>query len=239
MGLHRAFVIGPATVVLCTAACVHVTDRVAGTESLIVSVSDSVPAADGATLVQVMITLNKDPSDPRGIVSLNTTAGSFADSGHAQPSSITLIADTSGSALALLRAPHDTGVAILTALSNGEARRTTVHFVEAFPESIEIELPRSAVPDTLGGPVTIIASLIRAYGTPSTGREVVFSANTQSDTGPPAGQFGIVPRSDSLGRLMVNYFPGPAAPETVFVVAKTLKATGDSVAAQARLILTP
>jgi hypothetical protein len=142
--------------------------------------------ADGASLT--VVTVLSDPLTPaeRRSISLTTTAGVFTSSGTA---AATLLPDSDGSAVALLRAPIDSTIALVTATVNGVTGSRRITFRRAQPERVDVLPEQFALKAGVTNELNVTAVLSRTVGMPSPGVLVTFSASDTSAKRAPLGRF--------------------------------------------------
>lgn len=176
--------------------------------------------ADGASLLLVGVTIDTTglPADER-IVTLNTTAGVFKASGSGVAS---VTPDATGSAIALLRAPTDSTLALVTATVGKEAVLRTVTFHRALPDRVEVVPAQLAVGAGTGHQLALTIYLQRAVGTPSPGAHVMLHSAGPSPADSAPGVF--LPAeltSDATGMLHATF----ATRDTSYRGPVTLRAT--------------
>ena len=98
------------------------------------SASSRVALADGATVISILTTVDAQRRPSPYTVVLTTTAGSFL--GGASALTITVAANDSGLARALLRVPIDSSIAIITGTSGGVTRSIELAFNPAPPTAV-------------------------------------------------------------------------------------------------------
>jgi hypothetical protein len=124
----------------------------------------------------------------------------------------------------LLRAPSDSTRALITAAAGGVVRSRSITFRRAQPDFIQI------VPEALSlkaGPtnqLTLTAILRRAYGAPSPGIRVVFSATDTTPERRPRGRFTTPAPSDEKGTVTVKF----TTPDTLYKGPLLIRAVTDT-----------
>ena len=154
------------------------------------SASSRVALADGATVISILTTVDAQRRPSPYTVVLTTTAGSFL--GGASALTITVAANDSGLARALLRVPIDSSIAIITGTSGGVTRSIELAFNPAPPTAVLLS-GDFAVKAGVTNSAAFTALLLRNLGTPSPGAVVRFSADIPGSSGGTFGQFS--PRS--------------------------------------------
>jgi hypothetical protein len=148
------------------------------------TVSPPVVPADGAsvTTVTAQVDLTAVPSVKQ--VVFTTTLGTFGGG-----ATVTVPADATGTARAQLRAPADSGTAIVTATAGGVTRALLVAFDLAPPTRLELTAEKLALPAGIANTVKLTATPLRTVGSPSPGTFVTFSADTVGGHGGGFGRF--------------------------------------------------
>lgn len=142
--------------------------------------------ADGASTIVIRVIVDTTLTVAKRVVSLATTGGSFASTGAA---TATLAPDATGAAMALLRAPGDSAVALLTATVDGVAVTRFLTFRKALPERVEVIPAQFILVAGRTRELAIAATLRRGFGAPSPGLPVRFDAVAMADTLSPIGVF--------------------------------------------------
>lgn len=243
----RRNVVGSGVMVLVLAAGGCRQDKVVGPRSgsLLASLAvspDSTPA-DGATTLKVTARLASDAPANQRIVSFSTTAGAFlvpTSSGVTASGQFVAVADDSGIATALLRAPSEPGLAILRATSGGSVKIDSVRFFTAYPEFVLVDADSFVVhSDTVNPPtVRVTARLRRTIGRVSSGISVRFTIAAPGGADP--GQ--IVPDVviDTSGNAEARYSPrGTAYRGPVTITASVVTAAGTVSGATTVTVLKP
>lgn len=157
-------------------------------------------AADGATVITLDATVPDSATGDRRRVTFTTTAGTFI--GSATPGSVAVDADVNGRAIALLRAPTDSGTTIVRASAGGTVLQNDLLFVEALADRIDIEANTYGIAAALGAKITITAFLQRRVGTVS--KSVFPEFRAQRLDGSTIGQFG-APRTTTAGQVNIDF----------------------------------
>jgi hypothetical protein len=168
------------------------------------AVAASAPA-DGATLTAITASIPADARADRRTVAFSTTAGTFE--GATREASVA--ADSSGQAVARLRAPLDTGEATVRVTAGGVTRVVTVRFDRAFPDTVLLDANPFGVRADAAHAVIVTATLRRGVGRPSRLTPVTFTATAPA--GGEVGRFGPATLSDSTGVVTVRFTPGVTA----------------------------
>jgi hypothetical protein len=149
------------------------------------SASPSSAPADGASTTIVTAQVNTAAVPSVREVQFTTTLGTFPGG----TTTITVPVDATGTARAQLRAPADTGSAIVTARAGGATRTMVVTYVPAPPTRLELVADAFVLPAGLARSVNVTATPLRNVGSPSPGTLVTFSADTVGGSGGGFGQF--------------------------------------------------
>jgi hypothetical protein len=160
--------------------------------------------ADGATVVQVTGTVDRDTrGDARKLI-FTTGAGAFTDGGE---KTVTVAVDENGVATVGLRAPTDSGVVRVRVSAGAAERVDSVLFTRAAPEQVLVEPEKFAVSAGLLHEIRVTAQLRRGLGVVTPGTAVAFRAFKEG-TQEEIGQFGVATLSDTAGVVTVRYTPG-------------------------------
>lgn len=163
--------------------------------------ADSLPADEASTVLVRAVLRRESTLAPRE-VTFETSAGTFAGG---TGSSITVRADSTGTALALLRAPLEIGSALVRARAGVTTLQGTLRFVRALPQSLVLSADSFKVAANPGRPFKVRASLRRSPGRVTPGATVTFTA---ADTlGVPVGWFAGA-TEPAAGQVEVSYTPG-------------------------------
>jgi hypothetical protein len=177
--------------------------------------SSATGLADSASVITLTATLDRSGLAPGTTVTFTTTLGSllpFTAMGGSS-STVTAMSDTSGAVVAQLRAPHDTGTALLTATSGNITRTLTIFFGVASATSLQVLPMQPGLKSGASNSVPITVTLLRKSGSPTPRGMVHFYASL--------GQFS----ADSLvaagSSVTVSYTAG----DTTYVGPVTIRAT--------------
>lgn len=135
-----------------------------------VSTSSNVVPADGETILQVVAQVAAGLQSNQREVSFTTSIGSFVKSGN---QTATETAGLDQRAVVDLKASPTIGTARVTATVNGVRAETTMAFVAALPQRVEVVVPVSIKANE---EVTVTAKLFRTPGNVSRDRVVTFTA---------------------------------------------------------------
>lgn len=173
-----------------------------GVLSLAVSTREA--PADGATVLMVSGTVDRDTRGEARKLIFTTSAGTFTDGGT---KAATVAADENGVARLGLRAPIDAGL-VRVRVSAGSAERVdSVLFTRAMPEQVLVEPEKFALVAGIKNELRVTANLRRTPGTVTPLTPVSFSAY-RDGTSDEVGQFGIATLSDTSGQAGVRYTAG-------------------------------
>ncbi|HTD59261.1 MAG TPA: hypothetical protein VK679_01350 [Gemmatimonadaceae bacterium] len=182
------------------------------------TVADSTPPADGATLTKVSASLDNSGYLELGAVTFTATSGGFVplatdSAGTPVPTASLKVGVDSAtqSATALLQSPSIPGPATVSASAGQAILQRTITFGTAYPDTILlvpsslILLSDTAHVDSTSDSVrlTIAGQLVRTLGHVSRGQFVTLA---DADTmGVSRGLFDNATPSDSLGNFVVHY----------------------------------
>lgn len=190
--------------------------------------------ADAATTIRIEAKIDTSLKGDARVVKFSTTAGTFADN----KSEVTVRADGEGRAIAVLRAPADTGTALVTAVAGPTALRKEVKFVAVRAERIDVDVSQFALEAAAGKDVVVTATLRRGTGSPTPGALVTFTArDTLQRT---IGQFSNAPPSNASGVVTTRYSVGPTTYRGAVTITATTQRDGtatDGVATGSTSIL--
>ena len=187
--------------------------KVEGT--LLVTIPDT-GTADRASLVRLDATLDSTVARDKRQVVFTTTAGSFAGQ-----TTVTVPADSLGTAHAFLTPPADSTRAFVTATSPTASRTKEITFRRARADAIELVADAFAVDSGLVNSVRLTATLRRIVGLPSPGLTVTFRA--ERPEGAEIGQLSTRSTvTDAQGNASVRFSIGNLSYHgPVIVVATT------------------
>ena len=184
-------------------------------------------SADGATQVRLIASMPAAAPTYNRSVTFTTTTGSFAQSsGTGNVTSATV--DSTGTALVLLTAPRDSGLAVIAAFDGSNVAEDTVQFNRALPDTVEVDIDRFALKATPTDVATITLTLRRNTGKTSPGTPVTLRALAADGT--DLGLFGGISGSDTSGQIVVRYTASETNYRgTVTIVARAPKSGGGTV----------
>ncbi len=195
--------------------------------------ADSVVADDVTTAV-VRATLRRESTVTPRAVTFETTTGVFVSS---NTTTITVPTDTSGTAVALLRASQEPGTAIVRAKAGNAVLQETLRFVTAYPESIVLSADSFRIGASAGKSLKLQANLLRSTGRVSRGATVTFVPVDSTGTQEVGWFSGVL--ETSPGVVQAVYTPGETPYRgRVDVIARTPGAGGTVVQAALRLQVT-
>lgn len=200
----------------------HVTDPNAP-GVLALSLSAQQAPADGATVVQVTGTVDRDTRGDARTLTFTTGGGVFTDNGKTE---VTAAADENGVVRVGLQAPGTAGLVRVRVSAGGAQRVDSVTFTRALPEQLLVDAEKFAVSQGIEHEIKVTAQFRRAVGAVTPGAAVTFHA-FRADTQEEIGQFGVPSLSDAAGQVTVRYTPG-ATPyrSRIRIVAATSGAAG-------------
>jgi hypothetical protein len=190
-----------------------------------VSASPPTAPADGASTTVVTAQVNLAAVPAVRDVKFATTLGTFPGN----VTSVTVPVDASGTAQVQLRAPADTGTAIVTATAGGATRTTVVGFVPAPPTRLELTSDSFVLPAGLAHSVNLTATPLRSVGTPSPGTIVTFSADTVGGSGGGFGQFSASSVLVRSGSATSRFSAGETSYRGPVMIRATATQAGQSV----------
>jgi hypothetical protein len=182
-------------------ACHDVTDPPKTTPGVTAFVAPDSAPADGKT--QVLLRANADTSlaATERKVKFKTTAGSFGTTTETE-----VVADSGASAAALLTAPTDSTLAILSATLGSSTITRSIRFTRALPERVSISPERPYVQRGVTQAITVKATLWRSVGTPSPGSVITFTAIDSN--GATRGRFGSITPVGASGDVTTSFTTG-------------------------------
>lgn len=181
--------------------------------------------ADGAstTLITAQVDLTVVPAVKE--VTLATTLGTFPGAA----TTATVPVDAAGNARVQLRAPADTGSAIVTAIAGGATRTIVVAFGPAPPTRLELTAGAFVLPAGLANSVTLTATPLRSVGSPSPGTLVTFSADTVGGHGGGFGRFSAPSVLVRSGAATSGFSAGETGYRGPVIIRATATLAGQSV----------
>lgn len=182
-------------------------------------------SADGESQVRLIATIQADAPTHRRNVTFTTTGGTFSQ-GTAS-GVVTITADESGSAIALLKAPRDPGIIVVHASNGGPVSEETLTFVRALPERVDVDIDRFALKAGPTETLSVTIVLRRNSGKVTAGTPAQLRANTPDGT--PIGLFGNVGVSDSEGAIVAKYTAGTTTYRGPVIITATATGSGGSV----------
>lgn len=181
----------------------HVTNPNApGVLALVLSAQQA--PADGATVVQVTASVDRDTRGEARKLTFTTGGGVFTDNGKNE---VTAAADENGVVRVGLQAPGAAGLARVRVSAGAAQRADSVMFTRAFPEQLLVDAEKFAVSQGTKNEIKVTAQLRRAVGAVTPGAAVTFRA-LRADTQEEIGQLGVATLSDAAGQVTVRYTPG-------------------------------
>jgi hypothetical protein len=182
-------------------ACNDVTDPPKTTPGVTSFVAPDSAPADGKT--QVLLSASTDTSltaaDRK--VKFKTTAGTFGTANETE-----VVADSGASAVALLTAPADSMLAILSATVGNSTITRSIRFTRALPERVNISPANPFVQRGVTQSLSVKATLWRSVGTPSPGSVITFTAI--DSTGATRGRFASVAPAGTSGDVTTSFTTG-------------------------------
>jgi hypothetical protein len=206
--------------------------------STVISISTSkreVPA-DGATVIQVHADIASSIPEADRTVTFTTTEGTFVNS--STPTQTTDKADASNRATVDLKAGTEIVTAVLRATASVASAETTVQFVRAFPEAIQVDFGTAASLKGDGtSSVTVKAKLLRDVGTVTDNTVVEFSAVDAATKAPVALLFRNVQRSTNGEATALVIAPTTTPRTTVTIQARVQREDGTFVTGEANIAI--
>lgn len=178
------------------------------------------PRADGASIVDLEIAIDTSPRPTPNSVVVSTSLGSLLGGNP----TVTISADARGKALAKLRAPNDTGTALLTLTSGGITTYKSIQFVPALPDAVQLTASSFELKAGNANVVTLNAVLSRALGIPSPGVTLSFSADTLGGTSGNFGQFSTQHLSATTPTATTRFTAGATSFHGIVVLRVTARA---------------
>jgi hypothetical protein len=168
-------------------------------------------AADGASSMLVTAAVTASAIGDRRKVVFSTTSGTIVGTvaaipGAAPTTSVTVDADATGIARAILRASRDVGDIVVQAVSGGPsspAFQRILRLVPAFPTRLDLETSQLTLKRDLNASLVVTATLRRDIGQVSSNTEIQFAA--EKVDGGSIGQFGPVSKVSDVGLASVGY----------------------------------
>jgi hypothetical protein len=202
------------------------------------SVDDSNPPSDGASLIRVSVALAGMSGLVATSVQLTTTAGQFQANGA---TAITLLADGTGSVTTFLRVPRDPGKVVIRAVAGAASKSIELTVRRALPQQLLLTALNLGIPAGAKNQLTITASAIRTPGFVSRGLLINFSLQGTPSGGLGTGALDGPAATDSLGNATIHFSPGSASgPDSVWLRASSPSALGpDSLVTLLKLFITP
>ena len=174
---------------------------------------------DSTTLIAAVFDSNGSPVS-NAPVSFRTSAGALSGAGP-------VATDASGNASVQLSAPTAIGTAAITATVPGLSASTSVQFVAAEPNAVDVSASPSAL--VLGGSSSVSAMVTDANGNPVSDEQLLFSI-VQNQTGGTLAS--ATSTTDNNGRVSVTYRSG-SSPGTDQIKAATAGGESGTVALSA------
>lgn len=189
-----------------------------------ISVSNSSPPADGATVIQVYADVAPGlPADQR-TVTFTTTYGNFLGA----QTSATAKADNSNRATVDLKTPREAVTTRLTAAVAGVTAETTLKFIPALPDSISVSPAKLEI--KVGEEVNVTATLRRVLGLVSVGQIVNYVALDAQNKS--VGGFRNIIPSNGDGLSTAVFSTGTStAPGLITIRASTVSSSGTEISA--------
>lgn len=189
--------------------------------------------ADNYTYVQIVDTLvDISVLDTTTGVTFTTDNGSFSTGGATYAAKF----DQYGKAYAFLKSRAASPAHVLATVGTNYSQNLTIPFQTAWPDSIYLQLPVTAS-DSPASRISFTARLLLPVGTPSAGQPVGFYA--MDTAGNRVGAFNNITPSDSTGTVNAQFWIlNPAYKGFITMTAFVVKAPGDSVKGQNRMLIT-
>lgn len=231
-GVRRAVRATTLLVALVVSGCYEVTPPIH--RALTLTMPDT-GTGDGASLLLIQASL-----DTTGVVAakrsitLTTTAGVFTASSTA---SAMLVPDQAGTAVALLRAPADSTVALITATANGETVTQLLGYRRALPDRVELLPDQLSLSPGPGNALAVTVQLRRTVGIPSAGLQVVFGTDSLADGSSIRGAFlPASATSDASGIVRTRFSALDTAARGPVTLRATVVKSGISGAAVIQIV---
>jgi hypothetical protein len=196
----------------------------------------SVPVADGASIVNLRVDVDTLVR-PVPKVDLTTTLGSFL--GASSLGAVSLTPNDSGIVRVQLKAPADSGTAIVSASSAGVTRTIQVPFAKASAQSIQVTTDGFVLKPGLANSTTVTATLFRSIGAPSPGSVVTFFADTGVARDGTFGQFSSRTVTTSTSVATSRFTVGQTTYAGVVTIWAVSSRNGISVSDTARVTVVP
>ena len=196
--------------------------------------SSSTVPADGESFVVLTARVPRESRRAPSSVTFITDAGTFVGS---QKQEFVAPVDSTGLAVVQLKSPVDPTLATVRAFAGQSALVDTIRFIRTYPDTILVDVSKLSMLNT--ETMSISARVRTATGTaPSKGAQVRFQVFDVEDM--PIGLLGAPTLTDANGIATVSFCPCrvPTYEGRVFIRAKTLKASGDSVSGTAIVLVT-
>jgi hypothetical protein len=195
-----------------------------------VSTASTIVPADGDSVTQVIAQVAAGLLSTQREVTFTASVGTFAKSGN---QTTTEMAGLDHRAVVDLKAPPMPANARITATVNGVRAETTVAFVPALPQRVEVVAPFSIKANQ---DVTVTAKLFRDTGRVTRDRVVLFTAVDAN--GQPVGVFHNVKVSAEDGTATATYTPNNTEHRgPITIAASTLSAAGSTVTGEASAVI--
>jgi hypothetical protein len=179
--------------------------------------------ADGATLTEIVATLDPTVRTAQRSVSFSTTAGTWVG---ATGTSVQVNADASGRASALLKAPLEATRGIITATSGTSTVSKGIQFTADVPTSIQVTPTSFALKAGAAYETMITALVRRSTGSGLSGVQVDFRAT--DTTSKDLGVLTTPASTDANGSVAVRYTAGETQYRGRVLISATVKGTSIS-----------
>jgi hypothetical protein len=197
------------------------------------SASPPTAPADGASTTVVTAQVNTAAVPAVREVKFSTTLGTFPGA-----TSVTVPVDAQGTARVHLRAPADSGSAIVTATAGGATRTLVVGFVPAPPTRLEVTADAFVLNAGLTRSVNVTATPLRETGSPSPGTVVTFSADTVGGQGGGFGRFSASSVLVRSGSATSRFSAGETSYRGPVILRATATLAGQSVSDSTLITIT-
>ncbi|HJW92616.1 MAG TPA: hypothetical protein VJ901_03275 [Thermoanaerobaculia bacterium] len=197
-----------------------------------ISVSNTAPPADGATILQVYADVAPALTGDQRNVTFTTIYGTFiGGTNH----SVVVRADNRNRATADLQTPPDAVTTRLTAAVSGVLAETNLMFVPALPDLLRVD--PATVEMKASTEIIVTATLSRNLGSVTAGRIITFTATDAQ--GQTIGGFRNIGLSTSEQKATAVYSPGSTTYRGLVTLrATTLSASGTILSAETTVRIT-
>lgn len=189
-------------------------------------------SADGSSTLLVRASVRRGTPRTPATVTFSASSGTFGQ----DTNQVTVAVDSSGTAIALLRAPTDPTQAVVRVSAGNASLDTVLRFVRALADTVVLSADSFRVPAGAGSTLNVTAALRRSIGTVSPGATVHFSA-VRPD-GAAIGWFAAETVSDTSGTVTAIFTAGETDYRgSVRIIATTQRAGGGVVQAQMTVVI--